>query len=92
MEQNLDRQRYCDYCDEYADEFHNHDDDGRMCVCGHYEADHHRSWFAVTKYTPNGGQLIEECEYYGWNESGGMMRNEEGRWQEHCYKFKAKEG
>ena len=83
MEQNLERQRYCDYCDEYADEFHNHDDDGPMCVCGHYLADHHRSWLR------GGFEFADECEYYGWNESGGMMQNAEGRWEEHCYRFKA---
>ncbi len=53
-----------------------------MCVCGHVAEDHHRSWFR------NGYELIEECEYYGSNETGGAMQNDEGRWVDHCQKFK----
>lgn len=59
-----------------------------MCVCGHFEDNHHRSWFAVTEFTPNGGKLIEECEYYGHNETGGAMQNAEGKWIDHCQRFK----
>ena len=49
------------------------------CKCGHKEEDHH--W-------PKG-----ECEYYGFNESGGMMpapMDEEGKepWILHCYAYK----
>lgn len=52
------------------------------CICGHAESDHHVSWFA------GGYKLIEECEFYGWNEHGGAMFNETtGRWIDHCQKF-----
>lgn len=83
-----ERQRYCDYCDEYAGEFHDHEDDGPLCVCGHYEADHHISWFAASKYFPNGGKLVEECEYWGHNEWGGYEYTAEGKWRDHCQRFR----
>lgn len=61
----------------------------RMCMCGHPAFIHHRSWW--------GGRaepVIEECEYYGFNESGGMMphpteRNQAGHpvWVQHCDRF-----
>lgn len=67
-----------------------------MCECGHVADDHHISWFAG-----HGTPLIEECEYWGWNEHGGAEWVEEepgeldtfsslpkGHWIEHCYHFK----
>lgn len=57
-------------------------DDDKMCVCGHPAFDHHRSWF------PGGGLIIEECEHYGWNQFGGAMKNDEGRWVDHCMSFR----
>lgn len=60
-------------------------DDEPVCVCGHYELDHHVSWF------PNGYKLVEECEFYGWNEHGGGMQEEDGKWVEHCHRFRKKE-
>lgn len=60
--------------------------DDEMCVCGHELVDHHRSWF------PGGGLLTEECEYFGFNETGGEMKNEEGHWVDHCMKFKRCDG
>jgi hypothetical protein len=54
-----------------------------LCVCGHELNEHHRSWF------PGGGELAEECEYYGWNLHGGAMFDEEtGRWVKHCMGFR----
>lgn len=55
------------------------DDD--LCVCGHKLEDHHRSWFR------NGGMIVEECEFEGYNETGGMMYIA-GKWLEHCKKFR----
>lgn len=85
-----ERRSYCTYCDDYGHDFETHIESGEgpMCECGHLAGDHHRSWFARTKYTPNGGQLIEECEYYGWNEFGGSMKNSEGKWVDHCLHFR----
>lgn len=53
-----------------------------LCVCGHEAQDHHQS------FLPSGYMLIEECEYYGWNEQGGAMQNDDGHWVAHCMKFK----
>lgn len=81
---NLERRPYCDYCDEYSDRFpemHNHEDDGPMCECGHYEEDHHISWFR------NGYKLVEECEFFGSNETGGLEWKD-ATWSDHCQKFR----
>lgn len=57
-------------------------EDNSRCICGHDESDHHISWF------PSGYKLIEECEFYGWNEQGGGMFDEStGNWITHCLKF-----
>lgn len=56
-------------------------DDDKMCICGHAAYEHHRSWFR------GGGELIEECEAFGYNETGGMQ-NVNGRWTEHCQHFR----
>lgn len=53
-----------------------------VCICSHLAEDHHRSWFR------NGGQLIEECEFYGHNETGGM-EYVDGKWIEHCQRFRS---
>lgn len=54
-----------------------------LCICGHEAQEHHRSWI------PGGYQIIEECEYYGWNEHGGAMPDETtGRWIDHCQHFR----
>lgn len=52
------------------------------CVCGHSAADHHVSWFR------GGGMLIEECEAYGYNETGGMEWVD-GKWVEHCQRYQS---
>lgn len=56
-------------------------DNDSMCVCGHTAEYHHRSWFR------GGGELIEECEYEGYNETGGMHQVG-GKWVEHCQRFR----
>lgn len=80
----------CKYCDRLID---SHPTDHALscseqadlvCVCGHPISEHHRSWF------PGGGQLIEECEAYGFNDNGGMQYVD-GRWVEHCYRFRSPE-
>lgn len=52
-----------------------------LCVCGHELQDHHVSWFR------SGYQLIEECEYFGSNETGGA-EFVDGKWVDHCMKFR----
>ena len=49
----------------------------KVCRCGHLAEDHHISYFT------GGGVLIEECEAYGSNESGGLGPGGE----EHCWLF-----
>jgi hypothetical protein len=56
--------------------------DSTLCVCGHTLEDHHRWWIS-------NGYFADECEFYGFNESGGMMPGEDGKWIEHCRKFEA---
>lgn len=86
-----ERRMYCTYCDDYGHDYMDHKDPtsdhhlGPLCVCGHFELDHHRSWFS------NGYKLVEECEFYGFNESGGMEYTSEGRWIEHCQRFRKAE-
>ena len=54
-----------------------------LCTCGHMLEEHHLSYFM----DGSSRVLGEECEFYGFNESGGMMYNEEGQWVDHCYRF-----
>lgn len=59
-----------------------------MCECGHIADEHHISWFAGS-----GQPIIEECEYWGWNEHGGTeWLEDEQRWIKHCYHFKRDNG
>ena len=59
-----------------------------MCKCGHSWEEHHlgivmnREYYEATheQYVP------QECEHYGFNESGGMMPSEYG-WVEHCHRY-----
>ena len=53
--------------------------DNLYCLCGHMAQDHHQSHYV-------GGFVgIDECEFYGFNESGGL--DAEG--EEHCMQFRA---
>lgn len=88
MSENLERRSYCDYCDDYGHDMKDHDNDGPMCECGHFEADHHISWFMASEYFPKGGKLVEECEFWGFNERGGMEYHADGTWTGHCDRFK----
>lgn len=53
----------------------------RMCQCGCPENEHHISWFTI------GTKIIEECEAFGYNETGGM-KYVNGEWVEHCMRFR----
>lgn len=57
-------------------------DNTDLCVCGHEAQEHHRSWF------PGGGTIIEECEFYGWNQFGGSKQDDDGNWVDHCMMFR----
>lgn len=83
---NLERKDYCWYCDEYGHTIGSgfHENDGPLCECGHFELDHHISWFR------NGYKLVEECEFFGSNETGGLEWKD-ATWSEHCQKFRKKE-
>lgn len=72
---------YCEYCKEDGHDISDHKHDGPLCICGHYESDHHISWWS------NGYKLVEECEFYGFNETGGYEPTENG-WVDHCHLFK----
>lgn len=54
--------------------------DDALCVCGHSADDHHTSWFV------GGGVMREECEFYGFNETGGYEMVD-GEWVKHCFVF-----
>lgn len=83
-----ERRNYCTYCDDYGHDALDHKEStnihylGPMCECGHHEYDHHRSWFS------NGYKLVEECEWWGYNETGGAELTADGSWKEHCQRFR----
>jgi hypothetical protein len=56
-------------------------DENLLCTCGHTLIDHHIS------YLMGGSVWVEECEFYGFNESSGMKQDENGQWIVHCMKF-----
>ena len=55
-----------------------------VCKCGHPLEDHHLSWFR------GGGIWADECEVYGFNETGGMQKVD-GKWVDHCQHFEKAE-
>ncbi len=62
-----------------------------ICICGHPESEHHIWWF-LGKPDKNGKKdaikVVDECEYYGANEFGGMKKGQNGEWENHCQNFK----
>lgn len=54
-----------------------------MCMCGHEAGEHHRSFFPGAS-----GWYYEECEYEGYNETGGMVQDSSDRWIDHCHGFR----
>ena len=57
-------------------------DGSALCVCGHRLDDHH------IVYWSGGAVSADECEFYGFNETGGAMQDENGNWVEHCNRFR----
>ena len=56
-------------------------DGSKLCRCGHTLDDHHCWWIR------GGGMFADECEFYGFNETGGMQYVD-GRWVDHCQRFR----
>jgi hypothetical protein len=56
-----------------------------VCVCGHSWEDHHLGVVMNAEYAEATGEayLPEECEFYGFNEMGGL--DAEGN--NHCQKY-----
>ena len=62
------------------------------CICGHSWEDHHHGAVLNPDYPSDdhaqgihAGWLAEECEYYGFNEWGGL--DNEGN--KHCQRYRA---
>lgn len=60
------------------------EEEEEICICSHAKEDHHISWIR------GGYELVEECEYYGSNETGGMIQIG-GKWIGHCQHYKKDE-
>lgn len=56
----------------------------RMCKCGHVLGEHHIVYYS------GGCEGYDECEYWGFNETGGMRWDPTLRqWFPHCDRFEA---
>lgn len=61
-----------------------------ICICGHFCEDHHLGVILNEDYLqPRSNGIVEtylpgECEYFGFNEMGGL--DSEGK--EHCFKYR----
>lgn len=53
-----------------------------VCICGHTWNDHHLGIVMNPDYVDETqeGYIPQECEFYGWNETGGLDENG----QPHC--------
>lgn len=74
-----------------------------ICVCGHEADDHHGGVVMNKDYYAQTGEsrIAQECEFYGFNETGGLMYvhpgesevcgrpdcHKEHEWIEHCGYF-----
>ena len=61
-----------------------------ICKCGHSWEDHHLSIVMNEQYYKETNEVYvpEECEFYGCNEQGGKMPDEDtGMWVEHCRRY-----
>ena len=61
-----------------------------ICKCGHSWQRHHLGLVARQEYLDqtHEGYIPQECEYYGRNEMGGMMEDEEGNLVVHCFSYR----
>jgi hypothetical protein len=60
-----------------------------ICICGHRWDDHHLGVVMNLPYYEKTGEeyVPQECEYFGFNEMGGM-ENKDGKWIEHCGRYR----
>jgi len=60
-----------------------------ICVCGCPWDDHHLGIVMNQDYAEQTGEVYvpEECEAFGFNECGGQ-KVVDGRWVEHCNKYR----
>jgi hypothetical protein len=60
-----------------------------VCVCGHRWEEHHLSLVMNPDYIKQTGEshLPEECEVFGFNETGGLIYVED-RWEHHCHRYR----
>jgi hypothetical protein len=56
-----------------------------VCKCGHSWKDHHLGVVMNEDYLTATGEayLPQECEFYGWNESGGLDKDG----NDHCHNY-----
>ncbi len=61
-----------------------------ICICGHRRERHHLEMVMNIDYYEETGEIYipQECEAYGFNETGGMKKNENGEWVDHCHGYK----
>ena len=60
-----------------------------MCRCGCSWERHHLCCVVNQEYidATKEAYIPYECETYGNNEVGGMMRGEDGEWVVHCWRY-----
>lgn len=62
-----------------------------ICVCGHSWEDHHLGMVMNPEYYEQTREAYvpQECEVYGFNETGGMKYDETaGEWRDHCDSYR----
>jgi hypothetical protein len=61
-----------------------------ICVCGHSWESHHRMIVMNKEYyeTTQEGYVLGECCFYGFNEAGGLMPDDNGEWHPHCFGYR----
>lgn len=62
-----------------------------ICKCGHSWEDHHLGVVMNEEYrkATNEACVPEECEHFGFNETGGLMFDSSTRkWLDHCHRYK----
>ena len=59
-----------------------------VCKCGHSWDEHHLGIVLNMEYyeATREGYVPQECEHYGFNESGGLMPGPYG-WVHHCTRY-----
>lgn len=62
-----------------------------ICVCGHAWNEHHLGMVMNQQYIEDTqeGYIPQECEFYGFNEVGGLKYDEtKASWEQHCSSYK----